>query len=131
MTNSNYSKLVERYFNGEMSSSEMTEFKQLIDQDPMLASEYGFQSEIIEGIKDFRKTELKMRLDNVDVTPGLFESLVGNTGIQAAAGVLLTGMVGFGAYLFLYDAGKESSIDFSITSKSSSLNESEFNTPQI
>ena len=72
MTNSNYSKLVERYLEGEMSGQEAMEFEQLMNKDPMLAGEYNLQQDIVSGIKDYRKSELKLRLDNVDVTPSVF-----------------------------------------------------------
>ena len=56
MTNSNYSKLVERYLEGEMSNTEIAEFEQMLNQDPLLSSELGFQQEIITGVKDFAQS---------------------------------------------------------------------------
>ena len=126
MTNDNYSKLVERYLEGEMSGSEALEFEQLMTKDPILASEYNFQNEIVSGIKDYRKAELKMRLDNVDVTPGLFESLVSNTAAQLTGGVILTGAIGFGAFLYMNSSESIETIDLDILAKESRLGNSEF-----
>ena len=127
MTNSNYSNLVERYLDGEMSKQEMADFEQMRSQDPLLNSEFHSQQEIINGVKAFRKAELKTRLGNVDVTPGLFQAAAGNTAVQATSVVLLTGAVFVGSYIWVESPDEIETIDFSLTSKSTELETSPFN----
>lgn len=131
MTNNNYSKLVERYLDGEMSPSESLEFEQHLSKDPMLSSEYNFQRDIVDGIKDYRKTQLKTRLDSIDITPGLFETLATNTAVQATSGVLLTGAIAFGSYLLINSPEKAETIEFDLHSKSSELTESTYHDKEI
>lgn len=127
MTNSNYSKLVERFLDGEMSKTEVADFEHMRSQDPLLSNEYNSQQEIIDGVKNFRQTELKTRLNNIDVTPGLFQAAAGNTAVQATSVVLLTGAVFIGSYLWVDSTERVESIDLSVASKSTDLTESSFN----
>lgn len=126
MTNENYTTLIERYLEGEMSGTEASQFEQMLQQDPILNSEFGFQQEIVNGIKDFRKAELKMRLDNVNVSPGVFQSVVGNSIVQTTAGVLMTGAVAFGSYWWLTSPEKIETVTFDIHSKAPELDNSKF-----
>lgn len=59
---------VEAYFNNELSSSEKNEFLNDIESNTELKSEYNFQNEIINGIKEARKAELKAMLNKVPIT---------------------------------------------------------------
>jgi len=59
---------VEAYFNNELSSSEKSEFLNEIETNTELQSEYNFQNEVINGIKESRKAELKAMLDKVPIT---------------------------------------------------------------
>ena len=59
---------VEAYFNNELNSSDKSEFLNEMESDTELKSEYNFQNEIINGIKDARKAELKAMLNRVPIT---------------------------------------------------------------
>ena len=59
---------VEAYFNNELNSSDKSEFLNEMESDTELKSEYNFQNEIINGIKDARKAELKAMLNKVPIT---------------------------------------------------------------
>jgi hypothetical protein len=109
-----------------MSGSEAIQFEQMLQQDPILNSEFGFQQEIVNGLKDFRKAELKMRLNNVDVSPGVFQSVVGNSIVQTTAGVLLTSAVAIGSYWWINTPEQIEPVTFDINSKTSQLDDSEF-----
>ena len=58
---------IEAYFNNELSSSEKNEFLNEIESNSELKSEYNFQNDIINGIKEARKAELKAMLDKVPI----------------------------------------------------------------
>ncbi len=127
MANSNYSKLVERFLDGEMSKTEVADFDHLRSQDPLLSNEYNSQQEIINGVKNFRKAELKTRFNSIDVTPGLFQAAAGSTAAQVTSVVLLTSVVFVGSYLWVKWPKRIESIDLSVASKTTDLSESSFN----
>ncbi len=58
---------VEAYFNNELNDSEKNDFLSEVESDANLKSEYNFQNEVINGIKEARKAELKAMLNNVPV----------------------------------------------------------------
>ena len=126
MTNSNYSKIVEQYLEGGMLKNEALGFEEMLQQDPILKSELANQQQIIEELKDYRKFELKSRLNNIDVTPGFLQTVASNSMVQITSGVLLTGSLLVGGYFWMTSSEKDSIIDLQINSKSTSLSESEF-----
>jgi len=58
---------VEAYFNNELSNSEKNDFLNEVESNTDLKSEFDFQNEVINGIKEARKAELKAMLDQVPV----------------------------------------------------------------
>ncbi len=74
---------VEAYFNNELSGSEKTDFLNEVESNTELKQEYNFQKEVVEGIKEARKAELKAMLDNVPIattstaTSGLLKIIAG------------------------------------------------------
>ncbi len=75
---------VEAYFNNELNDSEKNDFLREVESNAELKSEYNFQNEVINGIKEARKAELKAMLDNVPIatvsstaSTGLYKLLVG------------------------------------------------------
>ena len=59
---------VEAYFNNELNDSEKNDFLNEVESNAELKSEYNFQNEVINGIKEARKAELKAMLDKVPIT---------------------------------------------------------------
>lgn len=74
---------VEAYFNNELSDSEKNDLLSEVESNAELKSEYNFQNEVINGIKEARKAELKAMLDNVPIasistaTTGMYKLLFG------------------------------------------------------
>lgn len=94
-TNSNIEELVSRYLEGEMSDIEKLNFENQLVNNTDLQEEFQLQKDILEGIQDYRKAELKARLDNIAVpSSGIYQYL----GVKIAALVTLTTLIGFGAY---------------------------------
>ncbi len=58
---------VEAYFNNELSDSEKNDFLNEVESNTDLKSEFNFQKEVINGIKEARKAELKAMLNQVPV----------------------------------------------------------------
>jgi hypothetical protein len=94
---SNHSESIASYLEGHMSPGQMQEFEKQLHTDPVLRSEFELQKDIIHSIKDFRKAQLKTKLDQVPVNVGP-STLVG---VKAAAALVISGVIGVGAYLYL------------------------------
>lgn len=80
----------DNFFRGDMSSSDMDAMRAEIDGNPELSEEFEFQSDLVQGIQNHRKSQLKERLANVDVSGGLLPTqsfslkLAGYIGISSA-----------------------------------------------
>jgi hypothetical protein len=95
--NSNFHiEKIDAYLKNQLSEHDQKLFEQLIEQDPLLKGELQLQSEIVEAICEHRKTELKHRLNNVQVepTPILYLPKTTFVGTIVAAS-LLTGVLVF------------------------------------
>ena len=94
-----HTERIASYLDGQMTPGQMQEFEKQLHTDPLLRSEFELQQDIIHSLKDFRKSQLKTRLDQVPVSVGPN----GLIGIKAAAAIVISGIVGLGAYLYLND----------------------------
>ncbi len=94
--NTNYSELIDNYLAGGMSESSQAAFEEALQQDPLLQSEFQLQQGIVEGIKDYRKAELKAMLNNVEVG-GAFSTF------KIAAGIAALIIGGLSFYYFNTD----------------------------
>lgn len=109
-TNKEHSLLVEKYFDGNMSGSEKMAFENELASDPILKSEFEHQQEIVHGLKEFRKMELKARLDNIPVTPGLLGVISQSSAVKTMSYVAATLLIGTGAYFMIKEDRAESYI---------------------
>ncbi len=102
----NHSERIASYLDGQMSPGQMQEFEKQLHTDPVLRSEFELQKDIVHTLKDFRKTQLKTRLDQVPVSvgPGIA------VGVKAAAALVISGIVGLGAYLYFNTSEDESGV---------------------
>lgn len=62
-----YQKLLDDFFEGTLSTSEESTLMNRLATDADLKSEFEFQKDIINTIKESRKLELKSRLDNISI----------------------------------------------------------------
>lgn len=92
----NHTELIGSYLEGSMTPDQMLEFENQLHTDPLLRSEFELQQDIVNSLKDFRKSQLKARLDQVPVSV----SPVGMIGVKTAAVFVLSGIIGIGAYLY-------------------------------
>lgn len=92
----NHSERITSYLEDQMSPGQMQEFEKQLHTDPVLRSEFELQKDIIHSIRDYRKTQLKSRLDQVSVgmEPGML------VGVKAAAALVISGIIGVGTYLY-------------------------------
>jgi hypothetical protein len=103
---SNHSEHIASYLDGQMNLGEMQEFEKQLHTDPLLRSEFELQNDIIHTIKDFRKTQLKTRLDQVPVSFGPGAMI----GMKAAAALVITGIIGVSAYLYFNTPAEDAAI---------------------
>lgn len=97
---------IESYLSGQMSPEEASSFESMLEVNPELREELGFQSDVINGIGKYRKAELKARLDAIDVRSGWWTvSQLAPVG-QFIGGAAIVSLVGVGGYL-AFDAGSE------------------------
>lgn len=99
----NYSEKLEAYIRNELTEKEKLELEEQLRQDPLLQNELTLQKDIISSIYDFRKNELKQRLNKIDVSskssPGDF-----TVGGAILGGIAIVGVAGF---LIFKDSGNE------------------------
>ena len=96
---SNYTSAVIKYLEGGMTGSEKVIFEEELASDPLLKAEFNHQSEIIGGLKNFRKAQLKARMDNITVGPGILGVLSQSANMKTLTYVVSSMLVGTGAYL--------------------------------
>jgi hypothetical protein len=91
---------IEAYIQNRLSPGERSHFESEISKDPLLKNELNLQQDIIESLKSYRKTQLKSRLNNIEVsmTPNYY-------GAKIAASIIITSLLGLGVYSYF---GKKS-----------------------
>jgi hypothetical protein len=95
----NKEDFVGRYLDGELSDIEKLEFENELVRNQDLREEYSFQKELINGIKEARRLELKNRLANVTINTPFFQTVAGKT----VALVSITAAIGLGSYFLLQE----------------------------
>jgi hypothetical protein len=102
-----YTETIENYIRGEMSGDQKLQFENQLNQDPLLKEELVFQQDLIQSIQDVRKTELKSRLDGVQI--GLFDGVTSTAGFKILATAVITTVIGVGSYYAFFNESSETS----------------------
>ena len=97
--NSSQHSQIESYLSGQMSHEEVSNFESLLEVSPELQQQLQFQSEIIEGIGSFRKTELKARLEVLNPTPAWYTVAHLSPVGQFIGGGIITSLIGVGGFM--------------------------------
>ncbi|MEQ6119542.1 hypothetical protein [Reichenbachiella sp. MALMAid0571] len=97
---SEYSRLVNKYLDNNMSGSEKYIFEDQLTSDPLLKAEFDHQNEIIGGLKEYRKNQLKTQLNNVSITPGLLGIISQSASMKTLSIVAASILTGSGAYYY-------------------------------
>jgi hypothetical protein len=87
-------ELVNSYLDNELSDIERLDFENRLVHDSGLKEEFNFQKELVEGIRESRRLELKSRLSNIPINTPLFQTV----GFKAIAVASISAGIGFGAY---------------------------------
>lgn len=98
--NKEQTDLINNYFDGQISASEKINLEGQLSKDPLLKSEFEHQQEIVKGLQDFRRAQLKTRLEAIVINPGILGFISQSTAFKSlsymAAGIL----VGTGIYFY-------------------------------
>lgn len=92
--NFSHTEAIESYLTGKLSGSERSMFEAAMNKDPLLKNEVALQKDVIQALSDFRKSELKSRLDKIDVSAGSAGTVYG----KIAAAVALLALLGTGTF---------------------------------
>ena len=117
--NLSHEQLVDRYLDNEMSQIERLEFENQLIQNPGLQEEYSFQKELIEGIKESRRLELKARLDGIPINTPFYQSLL----FKSIAAATITAGIGIGLYYLADRSDDISTTKVDITQNEVMLND--------
>jgi hypothetical protein len=104
--------LIESLLSGKMSSGEEIDAINKINQDPILKANYEFQTDVVEGIKNARKAELKARLNTINVDPSLIGIISSSAYFKYAASFLVATSISVGAYLLYSSYNKPSELNY-------------------
>ncbi|WP_420575547.1 hypothetical protein [Ekhidna sp.] len=91
---------IDKYHSGRMSESEMASFEKQLESDPSLKAESDLQADITSGLKEYRKLELKARMDAINVGPTWMEFVGQSALMKSMGGVIVASVIGTGIYLY-------------------------------
>ncbi|WP_372530119.1 hypothetical protein [Ekhidna sp.] len=81
-----------------MSEQEIAAFQKQLEADPALKAESDLQGDVIGGLKEYRKLELKSRLDAINVGPTWVEFVQQSALMKSMGGVIVASIIGTGIY---------------------------------
>lgn len=114
----NKHEIIEQYIKGKLSGEELIKFQNELLKDQVLQSEVALQKELINSLQQFRKLQLKQRMDNIAVTSGK-----SYTGLKIAASIILAGFITYGVSNFSETKTEKKLINQSISPKTQQKNE--------
>ncbi|MEM7297669.1 MAG: hypothetical protein AAF391_05320 [Bacteroidota bacterium] len=116
---------IENYHSGRMTPEESAAFENELAANPDLKAESNLQADIISGLKNYRKAQLKARLDAVDLNPSWIEFVQQSTLMKSFGGVAVASLVGAGVF-FYAEPKEDTTIGESIVIDSPSYEDPEF-----
>lgn len=105
MSNKSYFEQVGAFLDNELNDEELAKFNEELANNPELVKELNYQKELIAGIKSYRHSELKARLDNVPVGTGFWSGSM----VKILSGAVIVAGIGYGVYEFSFT--KEPAMD--------------------
>ncbi|MEQ8684165.1 MAG: hypothetical protein RIE86_02675 [Imperialibacter sp.] len=104
MSNTDFKELIEQYLTGTISDGNKAVLESKLASDVSLRAEMKTQSDMVSGLKEFRKAELKTRLDNVPLEVGVLGTLGQSAVVKVAATVGTAILLVGGMYYFSEEA---------------------------
>lgn len=100
MSNIDYKDLIEQYLTGTISDGNKSMLESKLAADASMRAEMKAQGDIIQGLKDFRKNQLKARLDAIPVEVGVLGTMGQSALVKVAATIGSTALFVGGLYYF-------------------------------
>jgi hypothetical protein len=97
MSETNYFRLIEAFFEGNISPADKAMLEAKIKSDPLVRAEFDLQNNIVKGISNARKLELKSRLASIDLPTST--GILTGSGVKWLAGTV-AGVTLFGSVLY-------------------------------
>ncbi len=98
--NSRLQNKIDNYHLGKLTRDDQVAFEKELEADPSLMSESNFQKEIIEGLKKYRKEQLKVRLNNLKPDSVWMEFTSESFLLKSLGGVVIASLIGTGIYVY-------------------------------
>ncbi|MDN4165320.1 hypothetical protein QWY31_07395 [Cytophagales bacterium LB-30] len=95
-----HSLLIEQYIDGTISAHDKSQLLKAMESDPAIKSEVAQQMELKNGIINYRKAELKNRLNSIQVGSGSTSMF----GVRIASGVAIVAVLLTGSILYFNNA---------------------------
>lgn len=114
-------QLVGSYLDNEMSEIQRLEFEDQLVHNSELREEYNIQKDLIDGIKESRRLELKARLDNIPINTPLYQTI----GFKSVVVASISAGIGFGAYYLLDQKDELSLSEIDVTQQKEIVAEQE------
>lgn len=92
-------EFVNKYLDNELSEVDRLDFEDKLLHDSEISKEYDFQKDLVQGIKEVRRLELKSRLANIPINTPLYQTVA----FKAIAVASISASIGLGAYYLLND----------------------------
>jgi hypothetical protein len=97
MSETNYFRLIEAYFEGDITPAEKAMLEAKVNSDPLVKAEFDLQQNIVNGISNARKMELKSRLSAIELPTQT--GVLSGSGAKWLAGTV-AGVTLFGSLLY-------------------------------
>jgi len=108
MSNIDYKELIEQYLTGTISDANKSALESKLASDVSLRAEMKAQGDMVAGLKEFRKAELKSRLDNVPLEVGVLGTIGQSAFVKVGATVGTALLFVGGMYYFNENPFKDS-----------------------
>ncbi len=94
--------LIDGYLRGELGEQDLQAFNKELASDPVFSEEVNFQRQVANGLGEFRKAELKARLNAVDLTTPWWEvgHFINPTLIKTTGAIITAAIIGSGVYYY-------------------------------
>lgn len=86
---------IEAYILNNLDTADAASFREALSKDPLLQQEYNVQKETIQSLQDYRKTELKARLNKIEVPSNNWQNIA-----RLAASLFILSSIGGAIFFF-------------------------------
>lgn len=94
MTDNNQ-KYLDDYLSGKLDQDQLHQLGVSFD-----AEEFSFQHDVVSGIKEYRKSQLKNRLESVDLSPSFFQYAQSSALVKSFGGIFVASLIGAGILVY-------------------------------